>query len=140
MTGTSDSLFDQFYKVSTVNQGHNVFISLGKYIISVQRVWVNKERHWALEICLHFFFHLINDNIFWVRVFLSSRKERIFCSSVTLKSSSAHLPLHKNSLPILVHESLGAVYLYRELLRSSINNMETPSNPFALWLQRCLGI
>lgn len=34
MTGTSDSLFDQFYKVSTVNQGHNVFISLGKYISS----------------------------------------------------------------------------------------------------------
>lgn len=33
MTGTSDSLFDQFYKVFTVNQGHNVFISLGKYII-----------------------------------------------------------------------------------------------------------
>lgn len=107
MTGTSDSLFDQFYKVSTVNQGHNVFISLGKYIISVQRVWVNKERHWALENCLQFFLHLINDNIFWVRVFLSSRKERIFCSSVTLKSSSAHLPLHKNSLPILVHESWG---------------------------------
>lgn len=26
----------------------------------------------------------------------------------------------------------GAVYLYRELLKSSINNMETPSNPFAL--------
>lgn len=87
MTGTSDSLFDQFYKVSTVNQGHNVFISLGKYIISVQRVWVNKERHWALENCLQFF--SLSDYpvmiTFFGGVFLSSRKEKIFCSSVTLK-------------------------------------------------------
>lgn len=85
MTGTSDSLFDQFYKVSTVNQGHNVFISLGKYIISVQRVWVNKERHWALENCLQYFLHLISDKTFFGGVLLSSRKEKIFCSSVTLK-------------------------------------------------------
>lgn len=84
MTGTSDSLFDQFYKVSTVNQGHNVFISLGKYISSEGLSEQAKERHWALENCLQFFLHLISDNIFG-GVLLSSRKERIFSSSVTLK-------------------------------------------------------
>lgn len=139
MTGTSDSLFDQFYKVSTVNQRHNVFISMGKYIISVQRVWLNKERHWALENCLQFFLHLISDNIFW-GCFLVIKKREDFLFICYIKIILCSFTFTQKQFANTGTWIMGAVYLYRELLRSSINNMETPSNPFALWLQRCLGI